>query len=52
MGEGYLTARSNDRYTAYSAGAEGTRVHPLAIGVMKEVFGDISPIAKISSGMY
>ena len=42
MAEGYLTAMYNDRYTAYSAGAEVTKVHPLAIEVMKEVGVDIS----------
>jgi len=42
IAEGYLKNRYGDRYTAYSAGTEITRVHPLAIEVMNECGIDIS----------
>ena len=42
MAEGYLSNRYGERYTAYSAGTEVTRVHPLAIEVMDEIDIDIS----------
>lgn len=42
IAEGYLMDRYGDRYIGYSAGTEVTRVHPLAIEVMKEIGIDIS----------
>lgn len=42
MAEGYLNARYRDRYEAFSAGTEVTRVHPLAIAAMEEIGIDIS----------
>ncbi len=42
MAEGYMKAKYGDRYEAFSAGTEVTRVHPLAIEVMKEIGIDIS----------
>lgn len=42
MAEGYLNATYSERYEALSAGTEVTRVHPLAIVVMKEIGIDIS----------
>lgn len=42
IAEGYIRNRYGDRYTAYSAGTEVTRVHPLAIWVMDEIGIDIS----------
>jgi arsenate reductase len=42
MAEGYLRARYGDRYEAFSGGTEVTRVHPVAIEVMKEIGIDIS----------
>jgi arsenate reductase len=42
MAEGYMRAKYGDHYEAYSAGTEVTRVHPVAIGVMKEIGIDIS----------
>jgi len=42
MAEGYLRATYGDRYEAYSAGTEITRVHPEAIAVMQEIGIDIS----------
>jgi len=42
MAEGYMNAKYGDRYEAFSAGTEATRVHPMAIEVMKEIGIDIS----------
>ncbi|HWQ65450.1 MAG TPA: arsenate reductase ArsC [Methanospirillum sp.] len=42
MAEGYLRSRYGDRYDAYSAGTEVSRVHPEAIAVMQELGIDIS----------
>jgi arsenate reductase len=42
MAEGYLNAKYSDRFEAFSAGTEATRVHPMAIEVMKEIGIDIS----------
>lgn len=42
MAEGYMNAQYGDRYEAFSAGTEATRVHPAAIGVMQEIGIDIS----------
>jgi arsenate reductase len=42
MAEGFLNAFYGDKYEAYSAGLEPTRVYPLAIEVMAEVGIDIS----------
>lgn len=42
IAEGYLLSRYGDRYAAYSAGTEVTRVHPLAIEVMNEIGINIS----------
>jgi len=42
MAEGYLSARYGDRYEAFSAGTEPTRVHPMAVEVMREIGIDIS----------
>lgn len=42
MAEGYMNARYGDRYEAFSAGTEATRVHPVAIAVMQEIGIDIS----------
>ena len=42
IGEGLLRALYGDRYEAYSAGTNPTRVNPYAIRVMKEIGIDIS----------
>jgi arsenate reductase len=42
MAEGYMKARYGDRFEAFSAGTEVTRVHPMAIAVMQEIGIDIS----------
>ena len=42
MAEGYMRARYGDRYEVFSAGTEVTRVHPMAIEVIKEIGIDIS----------
>jgi arsenate reductase len=42
MAEGYMRARYGDRYEVFSGGTEITRVHPMAIEVMKELGIDIS----------
>jgi len=42
MAEGYMKAKYSDRFEAFSAGTEATRVHPMAIAVMKEIRIDIS----------
>jgi arsenate reductase len=41
MAEGFLRALAGDRFDASSAGTEATRVHPLAIRVMREVGIDL-----------
>lgn len=41
MAEGLLRALKGDRYEAFSAGTEPTRVHPVAIAVMAEIGIDI-----------
>src|SRR5437868_5245959 len=42
MAEGLLRHLGGDRFEAYSAGTEATRVRPLAIEVMRELDIDIS----------
>jgi arsenate reductase (thioredoxin) len=42
MAEGYMNAKYGDRFEAFSAGTEATRVHPMAIEVMNEIGIDIS----------
>lgn len=42
MAEGYMNAKYGDRYEVFSGGTEVTRVHPMAIEVMKEIGIDIS----------
>lgn len=42
MAEGYMDTKYGDRYEVFSAGTEVTRVHPVAIEVMKEIGIDIS----------
>ncbi len=42
MAEGLVNALYSDRFRAYSAGTEKTKVNPLAIEVMKEIGIDIS----------
>ncbi|HNY89503.1 MAG TPA: hypothetical protein PKL35_06955 [Methanoregulaceae archaeon] len=42
MAEGYLNACLGDRFEAFSAGMENTRVHPMAIEVMEDLGIDIS----------
>jgi arsenate reductase (thioredoxin) len=42
MAEGYMKAKYGDRYEVFSGGTEVTRVHPMAIEVMKEIGIDIS----------
>lgn len=42
MAEGYMNAKYGDRFEVFSAGTEVTRVHPMAIEVMKEIGIDIS----------
>jgi arsenate reductase len=42
MAEGLLRTIYGDRYEAYSAGVEATKVNPLAIKAMKEIGIDIS----------
>ncbi len=41
MAEGFLRALGGDRFEATSAGTEATRVHPLAIRVMRELGIDL-----------
>ena len=41
MAEGFLRALAGDRFEVESAGSEKTRVHPLAVGAMREVGIDI-----------
>lgn len=42
IAEGLLRARASDRYDVFSAGSEPSRVHPLAIQVLRERGIDIS----------
>ena len=42
MAEGFLRAFVGDRFEIQSAGTRATRVHPLAIAVMRELGIDIS----------
>jgi arsenate reductase len=42
IAEGYMKAKYGDRYDVFSGGTEVTRVHPIAIEVMKEIGIDIS----------
>jgi arsenate reductase len=42
MAEGYMHTKYGDRYEVFSGGTEVTRVHPMAIEVMKEIGIDIS----------
>jgi len=42
MAEGFVNALYGNRYEAYSAGPEPTKVHPCAIAVMAEAGIDIS----------
>lgn len=42
IAEGYMNAKCGDRFEAFSAGTEATRVHPMAIAVMQEIGIDIS----------
>lgn len=42
MAEGYMKTKFDDRFEVFSAGTEVTRVHPMAIAVMKEIEIDIS----------
>ena len=42
MAEGYMKAKYSDRFEVFSGGTEPTRVHPMAIEVMKEIGIDIS----------
>jgi arsenate reductase len=42
MGEGFLRAFAGERFEIQSAGTRATRVHPLAIAVMREIGIDIS----------
>lgn len=41
MAEGYMNAKYGDRYESFSAGTEKTRVHPMAVEVMKEIGIDL-----------
>src|SRR5512133_2352772 len=42
IAEAHMNAKYADGYEAFSAGTEATRVHPIAIEVMKEIGIDIS----------
>src|SRR5947207_9958049 len=42
MAEGFLRASAGDRFEGQRAGTRATRVHPLAIAVMREAGVDIS----------
>ena len=42
MAEGYMNVKYGDRYEVFSGGTEVSRVHPVAIEVMKEIGIDIS----------
>jgi len=41
MAEGYMNAKYGDRFEVFSGGIEITRVHPMALAVMKELGIDI-----------
>ena len=42
MAEGILRALAGERFEVYSAGSHPSRVHPIAIRVMKEIDIDIA----------
>src|SRR5437867_13075410 len=42
MAEGFLRAAAGERFEVQSAGTRATRVHPLAVAVMREAGVDIS----------
>ena len=42
MAEGLLRQLAGDRFEAYSAGTEATRVRPEAVSVVAEIGGDLS----------
>ena len=42
MAEGFLRSFAGDRFEIQSAGTKATRVHPLAVSVMRELGIDIS----------
>src|SRR5881397_229074 len=42
MAEGFMRSFAPDRFVVQSAGTRATRVHPLAVAVMREVGVDIS----------
>ncbi len=42
MAEGFLRAFAGERFEVHSAGTRATRVHPLAMSVMREIGVDIS----------
>jgi arsenate reductase len=42
MAEGFLRQHGSDRFEVFSAGAEPTKLNPMAVEVMKEVGIDIS----------
>jgi arsenate reductase len=48
MAEGFLRSFARDRFEVQSAGTRATRVHPLAIAVMRELDIDISTQASKS----
>jgi len=52
MAEGLLRYLAGDRFGAYSAGTEATRVRPLAIRVMEEIGIDISSQASKTLDRY
>ena len=52
MAEGLLRSIYPDHYESYSAGTEKTRVHPVAIQVMKEIGIDISNHSSKTVGQF
>jgi protein-tyrosine-phosphatase len=42
MAEGFLRSFAGDRFEVQSAGTKATRIHPLAVSVMRELDVDIS----------
>jgi len=42
MAEGFLRSKYSNRYEAFSAGVEPTKIHPFAVKVMKELGIDIA----------
>lgn len=52
MAEGLLNYLAHDRFEAYSAGAEPTAVHPLAVEVMGEIGIDISRARSKGTSMF